>query len=58
MIHGALGNSDLAFEWLQRAYKDRDQLLVHVENYGFFDPLRSDERFRALHEAAFPRVDR
>ena len=48
VIHGALGDRERAFAALERAYAERDQLLVHVDNYGFFDPLRSDERFHAL----------
>ena len=31
---------------LERAFEERDQLLIHAENYGFFDPLRADPRFR------------
>lgn len=54
IIYGALGDSNRAFEELTRAYKDRDQLLIHVENYSFFDPLRSDARFQQLHDKGFP----
>lgn len=48
IIHGALGDLDTAFTELEQAYQDRDQLLIHVENYGFFDPLRADPRFHSL----------
>ena len=48
IIDGALGNFDQAFAELERAIEERDQLLIHVENYGFFDPLRTDERFANL----------
>ena len=54
IIFGALGDRERAFEELELAYENRDLLLVHVENYGFFDPLRADERFRALQKKAFP----
>ena len=54
IIHGALGDLDQAFDELVRAYEDRDLLLVHVENYSFFDPLRSDRRFTDLRNQALP----
>ena len=31
-----------------RAYEDRDVMLVQASNYAFFDPLRSDPRFDDL----------
>ena len=39
---------DAAFEWLDRAVDECDQLLMPIKSYGFFDPIRSDQRFRAL----------
>lgn len=48
IIYGALGKLDPAFEELERAYENRDWLLVHINNEGFFDPLRTDARFRLL----------
>jgi TolB-like protein len=48
MVYGALGDNDRAFEWLDRAYLERDVQLVHLADYVFFDPLRSDPRFDDL----------
>ena len=47
-IYGALSETDRAFEWMQRAYDDRDVTLVHANDYTFFDPLRDEPRFRDL----------
>lgn len=52
IIYGALGRMDEAFEHMERAYDQRDQQLVHVGNAAYFDPLRSDQRFQSLREAA------
>ena len=48
IIHGALGQLDRAFHHLETAYRERDQLLIHIDNYRFFDPLRHDPRFDGL----------
>lgn len=48
MVHGALGHRDEAFEWLDRAYEERDLALVNLEHDPFFDPLRSDPRLDEL----------
>jgi DNA-binding winged helix-turn-helix (wHTH) protein/TolB-like protein/tetratricopeptide (TPR) repeat protein len=48
IIHGALGENDRAFELLETGYRERDQLLIHIDHYRFFDPLRTDPRFEAL----------
>jgi serine/threonine protein kinase/tetratricopeptide (TPR) repeat protein len=48
MIHGGLGDHDQAFEWLERAYRDRDMALVHLGDDPFYDPLRADPRFADL----------
>ena len=48
MIHGALGNTDLAMQELEQAYRDREFALIHIEDLAYFDSLRTDERFNAL----------
>jgi tetratricopeptide (TPR) repeat protein len=48
IIHGALGELDPAFEELERAYENRDWLLVHMGDNAAFDPLRADDRFHSL----------
>jgi len=46
-IHYAqLGETDQAFEWLERAYEARDLSLLKVDPY--WDPLRDDPRFQDL----------
>jgi len=39
---------DQAFEWLERAYEERDGILVYLNAAPFFDPLRDDPRFQDL----------
>ena len=47
-IHVTLGETDAAFEWLEKAYQMHDTWLVWLGVDRRFDSLRSDERFRAL----------
>jgi len=40
---------DQAFEWLERAYEERDGILVYLNAAPFFDSLRDDDpRFQDL----------
>ena len=48
LINAALGKKDDAFEWLDRAYDERDAILVCVKYFRGSDPLRDDPRFDAL----------
>lgn len=47
-IHLGLGETERAFEWLDRAVEGRDQFIMPIKSYWFFDPIRSDPRFAAL----------
>jgi len=52
-IHAALGNTDQAFGYLNRAIDYRSQYIVHTEFGGLrtdpaWDGLRDDPRFEAL----------
>jgi len=47
-IHLGLRELDTAFEWLDRAVDERDQFMMPIRSYGFFDPVRADPRFAAL----------
>ncbi len=59
LIHIGLGERDLAFEWLEKAYEDRSDVLVWLKREPGLDSLRPDPRFAALeHRVAFePRFD-
>jgi TolB-like protein/tetratricopeptide (TPR) repeat protein len=43
-----LRDMDRAFEWLDRAVDARDQIMMPIKSYVFFDPIRADPRFHAL----------
>jgi len=47
-IHVTLGETDTAFEWLEKAYEMHDTWLVWLGVDRRFDSLRSHKRFRAL----------
>jgi hypothetical protein len=47
-IYLGLGEINSAFEWLDRAVEDRDQFIMPIKSYWFFDSIRSDPRFAAL----------
>jgi len=48
LIYLGLGERDQLFECLERAYEDREPLLVFVKSVPYFDSVRSDPRFKAL----------
>ncbi|MEO8369902.1 MAG: protein kinase [Candidatus Solibacter sp.] len=48
VIHIALGETDRAFEWMQRAYEDRSAWLVYLKVDPLFDNVRQDPRFAEL----------
>lgn len=48
VVHAALGEKDLAFAWLEKAYEDRHPWLVMLEVSPKVDKLRPDLRFQAL----------
>ena len=47
-IHLGLGGTDDAFTWLDRAFAERDAIMMPIKSLPFLDPLRSDPRFLAL----------
>jgi serine/threonine-protein kinase len=47
-VYVALGDKERAFEWLEKAYKERDWGLVGIRVYPEFDAVRSDPRFADL----------
>ena len=48
LVHAGLGQRDLAFEWLERAYAARDVHLTWLPQDAKWDPFRDDRRFRDL----------
>jgi TolB-like protein/DNA-binding winged helix-turn-helix (wHTH) protein/Tfp pilus assembly protein PilF len=48
ILYGALGDSDEAFAWLQKAYAERDPELTYIKVGRRFEPLRRDPRYQEL----------
>jgi DNA-binding winged helix-turn-helix (wHTH) protein/TolB-like protein/Tfp pilus assembly protein PilF len=48
IIYLGLGDKDRAFEYLDKAYKEHPQTLVHLKSQPMFDSLRSDPRYTEL----------
>ena len=46
--YGALADKPQAFVFLDKAYRERDFILVLLNVEPMFDPLRSDQRFGDL----------
>ncbi len=47
-IYAALGETDAAFQWLNKALDERDPLVIYLRVDPSMDALRSDDRFVAL----------
>jgi len=47
-MYFALGDKARGFEWLEKAYQQRDMWVIHIKRQPFYDPVRSDPRFTAL----------
>lgn len=48
IVYAALGETDQAFEWLEKGYRERDGWLLNLNVDPALDPLRSDPRFARL----------
>ncbi|MCZ6767902.1 MAG: protein kinase [Acidobacteria bacterium] len=46
--YARLGEKDQAFEWLEKAYEERESSMVLLNVYPSFDPIRNDPRFTDL----------
>jgi serine/threonine-protein kinase len=47
-LYFLLGDKDQAFALLERAYDERDNMIVQLKVEPMFDPIRSDPRFNDL----------
>ncbi|NIM91173.1 MAG: protein kinase [Candidatus Aminicenantes bacterium] len=47
-VYAALGEKDKAFEFMQKAYEERDEQLIFYKIDPISDPVRSDPRFKEL----------
>ena len=55
-LYAELGNLDLAFEWLERAYESHDTGLLALRVMPLYEGLRSDPRYQQmLHRLGIPR---
>ena len=55
MLYAQMGETDLAFEWLDKAYQDHEVEMVWLKVEPPFDPLRSDPRWQEmLDKVGFP----
>jgi eukaryotic-like serine/threonine-protein kinase len=48
IYHAALGQADRMFEFLEAALAERDPYLTRIDAEPFFEPFRSDPRYRSL----------
>jgi TolB-like protein/DNA-binding winged helix-turn-helix (wHTH) protein len=47
-VYAMLGDRDHAFQWLQKAYEERNAALLYLKFRRIWDPYRSDPRFVAF----------
>jgi Flp pilus assembly protein TadD len=47
-LYVGLGDKEQAFVWLEKAFQERDVLLMTLNIESHLDPLRSDRRFQDL----------
>ncbi len=48
LVYTGLGDKEQAFQWLDKAYAERDSQLIWINVEPQFEPLRSDARFADL----------
>ncbi len=54
-LYAALGATDRAFEWVERAFRDRDNAVFLLDVVPVYSPLRRDARFgEMLHRLGLP----
>ena len=57
LIQDGLGATELTFDWLEKAYRDRDEFLCWLKVDPRFAHLRSEERFKDLLRRVFRNAD-
>ena len=48
LIYIGLGDYNNTFEWLEKAYKERNFMMRYIKVFKDWDPIRSDPRYKAL----------
>ena len=48
LVHAYRNDFDTAFEWLDRAYEERDDYLIEIRMYKGFESLYADPRWEDL----------
>lgn len=46
VVYASLGKKDKAFEWIEKAFEERDHWLIYLKVSTIVDNLRSDPRFQ------------
>jgi TolB-like protein/DNA-binding winged helix-turn-helix (wHTH) protein len=50
-----VGDKECAFQWLEKGFEERDDLMINLKVEPLFDGMRSDQRFRDLvHRVGIP----
>jgi TolB-like protein len=47
-FYNLIGATDDTFVWLERGYREREPMMINLNSYPSWDPLRSDTRFQDL----------
>lgn len=53
-IYARIGEKDHAFQWLEKAYRERDANLLFLKTDESWDSLRADPRFLSLEQRVMP----
>ena len=48
LVYAGLGDKDKVFEYLEKAYQERELLVPYIPIYSYFDFLRDDSRYKDL----------
>src|SRR5579872_3857407 len=48
VVYASLGENEKAFQWLDKAYAERDLYMAWIKVDPAFDALRADDRFKNL----------